>query len=355
VRVEALPLCWRCPQHVIEAATPLVHAQPDRIAKEGFCGLRCDLGSNVVVHDLASDKAEASFVAEEARRAVREGDVLILLPLRELARDVKRALRGQRLDYDCKPDVEETGLNALANARAWLENPEDNLATRVCIERILDNPELRPRGERAEEYKERVKGKVASLWPVVDEHGQPLIEALESRAATDEDLECVRTHLEAVREAWDSEQTAEFLAQVGRVIRPWAKPRSLCNEIDQWIGDAEGRSAPAGEGAVRVMTMRSAKGLSADTVFVVGLNEGVFPRRDDCDDAAKTEEAQRLLYVSMTRAKHTLHLTFARVRSGSTSHRSRSEGPVRPSPLLSQLLSQLSTRWIKRRRHGPKR
>jgi DNA helicase-2/ATP-dependent DNA helicase PcrA len=69
-----------------------------------------------------------------------------------------------------------------------------------------------------------------------------------------------------------------------------------------------------GEGRVTLMTLHNAKGLEYEHVFVVGMEEGTFPHARSMDEQ-NLEEERRLAYVGITRAKKTLTLSYARVRS----------------------------------------
>ncbi len=69
-----------------------------------------------------------------------------------------------------------------------------------------------------------------------------------------------------------------------------------------------------GEDCVAMMTMHSAKGLEFPTVFLVGMEDGVFPGMRSIGDAEEMEEERRLCYVAMTRAKEHLYLTSAAQR-----------------------------------------
>lgn len=80
---------------------------------------------------------------------------------------------------------------------------------------------------------------------------------------------------------------------------------SLRSEIDEW--DA---SAPR----VSLMTLHNAKGLEFDTVFIVGLEDGLIPHRKSQEDEQQYEEERRLLYVGITRARKKLFLTYAKQR-----------------------------------------
>ncbi len=68
------------------------------------------------------------------------------------------------------------------------------------------------------------------------------------------------------------------------------------------------------EDSVQMMTLHSAKGLEFPTVFLTGMEEGLFPHKMSMDDANGLEEERRLCYVGITRARYKLYLTYAEVR-----------------------------------------
>jgi DNA helicase-2/ATP-dependent DNA helicase PcrA len=76
-------------------------------------------------------------------------------------------------------------------------------------------------------------------------------------------------------------------------------------------GDMQGEEF---EDCVQLMTLHSAKGLEFKLVFLVGMEEGLFPSQQSSDDIARLEEERRLCYVGMTRAMRQLYLTYAESR-----------------------------------------
>jgi len=70
-----------------------------------------------------------------------------------------------------------------------------------------------------------------------------------------------------------------------------------------------------GENPLILMTLHSAKGLEFDTVFMVGMEEGIFPHQRSLLDNQQIEEERRLCYVGITRAKRKLYFTYARSRT----------------------------------------
>jgi DNA helicase-2/ATP-dependent DNA helicase PcrA len=72
--------------------------------------------------------------------------------------------------------------------------------------------------------------------------------------------------------------------------------------------------ADAWEDCVQLMTLHSAKGLEFPLVFMVGVEEGLFPHQMSRDEPGRLEEERRLCYVGMTRAMSVLYLTCAEAR-----------------------------------------
>lgn len=114
-------------------------------------------------------------------------------------------------------------------------------------------------------------------------------------------IENVR-ELISVAKDYDDVGLAGFLEEV-----------ALVSDVDSYDESAE---------AITLMTLHSAKGLEFPVVFIVGMEEGIFPHSRAQFDQEQLEEERRLAYVGMTRAKRELHLTHANSRMlyGSTQH-----------------------------------
>jgi DNA helicase-2/ATP-dependent DNA helicase PcrA len=78
--------------------------------------------------------------------------------------------------------------------------------------------------------------------------------------------------------------------------------------------EAGDTQAEEGRPALQLMTVHAAKGLEFHTVFVTGLEEGLFPHENSRSEFDGVEEERRLMYVAMTRAKRRLYLTLAQSR-----------------------------------------
>ncbi|MES2091739.1 MAG: 3'-5' exonuclease, partial [Pseudomonadota bacterium] len=78
--------------------------------------------------------------------------------------------------------------------------------------------------------------------------------------------------------------------------------------------EAGDNQAQAGQDAVQLMSIHAAKGLEFDSVFITGLEEGLFPHENAMSDKDGLEEERRLMYVAITRARRKLHISFSQTR-----------------------------------------
>ncbi|HEY6772368.1 MAG TPA: 3'-5' exonuclease, partial [Oxalicibacterium sp.] len=78
--------------------------------------------------------------------------------------------------------------------------------------------------------------------------------------------------------------------------------------------EAGDNQAQAGQDALQLMTVHSAKGLEFDAVFITGLEEGLFPHENSQKEEGGVEEERRLMYVAITRARRRLYISFSQTR-----------------------------------------
>ncbi len=99
--------------------------------------------------------------------------------------------------------------------------------------------------------------------------------------------------------------------QMGPEAGPMSPLAAFLTHASLEAGDNQ---AQAGQDAVQLMTVHSAKGLEFDSVFITGVEDGLFPHENSLLEAAGLEEERRLMYVAITRARERLYLTLAQSR-----------------------------------------
>jgi DNA helicase-2/ATP-dependent DNA helicase PcrA len=129
-------------------------------------------------------------------------------------------------------------------------------------------------------------------------------------------------------------------AETGEIMSPLA---AFLTHASLEAGDNQ---AQAGQDAIQLMTVHSAKGLEFDAVFITGLEEGLFPHENSVSDVDGLEEERRLMYVAITRARKRLYLSFSQTRMlhGQTRYNIKSR--------FFDELPESALRWITPRNQG---
>jgi len=343
-KIRTLKKCRRCPPHVLSAALAIVKKNnPKRVPKDDLHSINKEEISKVSVFEVPSDKYEAKQICSSVTSAPINQDALVLMPGHRFATHIKRIMRERRIPYDCRSRVTTSGLYGINDLIKWLRNDKNNLSLRFCLDKIIKNPKLKIPFDKLnsiKEKRERTLTKVANLWKVVISEKVTLYDAICRMEDDENDLRFIIHLLKNLREAWNDGQNPEkFMEKTCRIIRPWTSIKDFSEEVEDWVEDALARDASAGEPMARVLTMEAAKGLGSDQVFIIGLNKGIFPEERLKEE--KLREKQRLLYVSMTRAKKKLHMYYSRVREGRLSFQAapngKGRGILEHSPFLEWL------------------
>ena len=353
-RVVKLERNYRSTQPILEGASAVVANNRARKEKRMFTD-RAE-GEPIRLYEAVDDRDEAQFVVRSILQAVRGegrsfGECAIFYRTNAQSRPFEEELLKYDVPYVVVGGVRFYERAEVKDALAWLRllsNPADGMALR----RALSSP---PRGigkatlERAEELAAtrgttllealralateggRTAAKLGAFLLLVDELAQEVRGLLPAdalarvldRSGTLAHFEREGTpeaeaRLENLRELLAGAE--DFGAANGGAGGDERSPLelfldqvALVSDLDAWERRAE---------RVSLMTVHSAKGLEFPLVFVVGLEEGVFPHAAASHDAAGIEEERRLCYVGMTRAMEQLVLTCAaeRRRYGSRSY-----------------------------------
>ncbi|MBI5405576.1 UvrD-helicase domain-containing protein [Candidatus Kaiserbacteria bacterium] len=318
---------YRSTKNLVDAANAVIEKNKNR--KEKNSTTEREAGEPIVVHIARSAEDEARWISAKIRELMRQGaklgEIAILfrtnfqsraleegllragVPYRLLGtrffsrREVKDALAWMRLATDLSREVDK-----LRAASA----PPRGIGKVTLGKLAAGQREQLRAGELAKV--EQFERAVAELSQVADtltpsEFVKLVIEKSGMRRALlDEGNEEDRGRFENVEEL--ASVAARHDATPGKEgIAAFLAEAALASDQDEM--DQNGKTG------VTLMTVHAAKGLEFDTVFVAGMEEGLFPHEGvGGDDDRDEEEERRLFYVAMTRAKERLILTLARVR-----------------------------------------
>ena len=334
---------YRSTQTILSAANAVISNNRSRKEKS----LWSDLGEGDPVHvrELDDEHAEARFAVSEIERLVDEGgsrdDVAVFYRTNAQSRVLEDMLVRYGVSYQVIGGTRFYERAEIKDALAYLTllvNPSDT----VAFGRIVNSPR-RGIGQTSQA---RLVGHAntigTSVWEVAAEPervpglgtaavkavgrfmsvmerlreraeggvgvGDLLAETLEETGYT-EALQAERTVEAQVRV-----ENLEELVGVGREYDATAEEPSVEEFLQQIALFSEQDKLQDEQGLVTLMTLHNAKGLEFGTVFMIGLEDGVFPHSRSIE-SGDLEEERRLAYVGITRAKRELYLSYARTRA----------------------------------------
>ena len=342
---------YRSTATILKAANALIRQNVDRLGKELWT--EGSEGEPIRVYSAYNDLDEARFVAERTEEALAAGasadDVAVLYRSNAQSRVLEEAFLRAQIPYRIYGGVRFFERAEIKNALAYMRLTVDRHSD-TAFERVVNTP---PRGigdKTVEAIRAQARARSVSLWQAckeaLAENALPsrtaakiadflgLIDALAQNTANLDLHEiadaCIQTSglLEYhMRERGErglarKENLEELVSacrqftgeQVFPLLADGAEQVSILEEfLDQVALDAGDRQAEPGP-AVQMMTLHSAKGLEFPTVFLAGMEEGLFPHRMSAEEPGRMEEERRLCYVGITRAMQTLYLTHAETR-----------------------------------------
>ena len=368
-RVIRLEQNYRSTQNILDAANAVIRHNQGRKGKTLWT--ENGRGELVTVKTTYNESDEANFVLGQImmyyRRGGNWGDCAVLYRTNAQSNAMEYACKRNGVPYKIYGGLKFFDRAEVKDMLAYLcviNNPADDLRLRRIINvparkigaATVDKAQLIAARYgltlydvlcRAEEFPE-LKSSAAKLKPFTD-----MIEEMRRRLPDCPlpefyDYVCERSgYAPALREKDDVESRGrlENVQELKSSILTYLENAegtepSLSGFLDEIALYTDLDSVNSGDDCVTMMTMHAAKGLEFPQVFVVGMEEGLFPGNRAMGDGAEMEEERRLCYVAMTRAREKLTLTNARQRTlyGRTT-------PCMPSRFLNEIPEE-NMEWL---------
>lgn len=337
---------YRSTATILDAANALIANNGLRMGKSLWTAGH--KGDNIILYSAFNELDEARFVAERIQMAIKEGrsadEMAILYRSNAQSRVLEEALLRAGIAYRIYGGVRFFERTEIKDALAYLRllvNVDDDTA----FERIVNFP-TRGIGEKTlDELRQLARQNQCSLWQaalsLLNDGSLPqraasslekfihLIEDMIKNTAAlelDEQLSLVinasglHAHFSKIK-GEKSESRLDNLQELINAAKQFRYEQDEDEELPLLIAFLAHASLEAGdmqaaeyERYVHLMTLHSAKGLEFPLVFMVGMEEGVFPSKLSLEESGRLEEERRLCYVGMTRAMQNLVMTYAEVR-----------------------------------------
>ena len=339
---------YRCTGNILKAANAIIKNNETIYEKKLWT--QNDEGSLPKVYSADNEYDEASFIVDQISRLKREenykySDFAVLYRMNTQSRAIEDILRREAVPYKMVGGLkfyERKEIKDIISYLRLVQNPADNLS----LIRIINEPK---RGigktslDKVEQIANQTENSMYEIIKDANEYGLnrvylnsrefvDLIEDARSKKDTMQISEFIQYILkksgyikaledEKTIEAENRIENLEEFLSVAMEFEKEEAENTLQNFLEGMTLSSDIDNVEETEDSVTLMTLHSAKGLEFPVVFLVGMEEGIFPGYRSIGEPEAIEEERRLCYVGVTRARENLFLTCSKMRTvfGSTS------------------------------------
>ncbi|MCB1985966.1 MAG: DNA helicase II [Burkholderiales bacterium] len=338
---------YRSHGNILDAANALIENNAGRLGKNLWTAE--GRGEPIRVYRAFNDLDEASFIVDEIKALHADGvtfsQIALLYRSNAQSRVLEHSLFNASLPYRVYGGVRFFERMEIKHALAYLRliaNPEDDNA----LLRVVNFPARGIGARSLEQLQDIARQQNGSLWAAALQKC-----GLEKTVAGESEVDGKSKRgvpgfvsvIQAMRQEWETlplpQIVERMLVQSGLAAHYKSEKEGadrlenlheLVNAAISYVHEAEDDSltaflahasleagehqAGSGQDALQLMTVHAAKGLEFHSVFLSGLEEGLFPHENSLSETNGVEEERRLMYVAMTRARRRLYLSLAQNR-----------------------------------------
>lgn len=303
---------YRSTKNIISAAQSVIERNTLRSEKKLWT--ENEEGMLASIYEANNEIDEVEFVKQEIeayKKFNTLNDYVILYRTNAQSRIIEEVLLQNNIPYRLIGALRFYDRKEVKDVLSYLKlmlNPED----KVSLRRIINMP---PRGI-GEKSQKAIK-EVQDTNPKIQKFLQmmegfrgkskimPLTDLIDIILLETGYKDYILDGTEEGEMRWENIEELKSVAREKDNLEDFLEGVALVADIDNYNKDLE---------AVTLMTLHNAKGLEFPTVFMIGMEEGLFPHANSLSEMSELEEERRLCYVGMTRAKKRLYLTYARSR-----------------------------------------
>ncbi len=339
---------YRCTGNILKAANNVIKNNEMKYKKDLWT--KNEIGTLPKVYSADNEYDEGSYIVQEINRLKREeyfkySDFAVLYRMNTQSRAIEEILRREKIPYKIVGGMkfyERKEIKDIISYLRLIQNPSDN----ISLKRIVNEPK-RGIGKTSLDNIEKISNeKAISMYEIIknaDQYGlnrvflnsREFVNLIEEFTQKKEDIVISELITQILKKsgymkALELEKTVEAENRIANLeeflnvaiefeeesadngLSDFLEGITLASDIDN-LEDTDD--------TVTLMTLHSAKGLEFPAVFLVGMEEGIFPGYKSIGEPKELEEERRLCYVGITRAKQFLFLTCSKQRTvfGSTS------------------------------------
>ena len=318
---------YRSTGNILNVANDIIKHNKQR--KEKNLWTKNDNGPKIRYHRAYDEKDEANYVMEEIKKLIISGEpkssIAVLYRTNAQSRNMEEALLRENIPYKVVGSFYFYNRKEIKDLISYLKliyNSNDD----VSLMRIINVPKRQIGPKTIENLATKALDKGVSLYEAIDSGKElefkKLIERIKKESenmSLTELVELILTETGMRKELENSktleaEVRLENLEEFKSITKNFEENNGVIS-LEEFLLEislvSDMEEHKNNNDVVTLMTIHSAKGLEFDHVFIIGLEEGLFPHSNCLDSPDEIEEERRLCYVAVTRAKKTLTLVNA--------------------------------------------
>ena len=340
---------YRCTGNILKAANSVIKNNEVKYKKELWT--QNEEGNLPRVYQAQNEYDEGTYIVEQMEHLRREeyykySDFAILYRMNTQSRAIEDILRRENIPYKIIGGLKFYERKEIKDIIAYLrliQNSNDNLS----LKRIINEPKRGIGKTSLDKVEQLAEANGISMYEIIKDaeqyglnrvylNSREFINCIEELKAKKDELtisELIKLTLRksGYTKALENENTVEAENRIENLdefltvaieFEEEEAENSLSTFLEGITLSSDIDDLEEGEEYVTLMTLHSAKGLEFPVVFLVGMEEGIFPGYKSIGEQKELEEERRLCYVGVTRAKENLYLTNSKQRTtfGSTTH-----------------------------------
>lgn len=330
---------YRSVATILDAANAIIVNNTERVSKNLYSTK--GQGEKIDIYEAQDESGEAYYIANKIRQYARNlNDYAVLYRTNSQSRAIEEALISQGISYRMVGGLKFYDRKEIKDLIAYLKllyNRHDSQS----LKRIINVPK-RAIGDttvkKLQELADNINYSIYEVIESIDEYDDftagvktklkgfiELIDKLDKNKSSLSLPEFIAYIIEETgylrelkqedtEEAQSRIENLQELVNVARDFSPEDENNILGEFLAQVALVSDLDETPDADNAVTLMTLHAAKGLEFETVFLAGLEEGIFPHSRSLNNNTEMEEERRLMYVGVTRAKQKLYITYAKRR-----------------------------------------
>lgn len=330
-KVIMLEKNYRSTKTILNAANDVIKNNKER--KEKNLWTDNELGNKIKYHRALDEKDEAFYVLQEIKKLIDQGiklnDIAVLYRTNAQSRNIEEALLRESIPYRVIGSFYFYNRKEIKDLISYLKviyNSNDD----ISLLRIINVPKRGIGDKTIQNLTEKANSLNTSLFEAIDSGKELLfkqaineLKEISEKVSLTELIDQI-LNKSGIKNELENEKSIEAdirlenLEEFKTITRNYEENKGIAS-LDEFLNEislvSDVEEYRNRDDVITLMTIHSAKGLEFNNVFLIGMEEGIFPHQAAFFDNNELEEERRLCYVAITRAKEKLYIVNAKRRT----------------------------------------